>query len=965
MIPYQRLLVLIMVVCSTSLWAQRKPKFDLSPTEADDRMLGLSIREMMEFNSAFNHVDARCIGPTIMGGRVVDVDVDPADANHFFVAYASGGCWETRNNGTSFTPLFDHEFVMTIGDIAVDWSNDPVVWIGTGEVNSSRSSYSGIGVFRGQADEQGHWHWQHVGLSDTQHIGRVLIDPNNTSTVYVASLGHLFSESDARGVFKTSDGGKTWQHVFLPPHGAGCVDLIMDPRNSSVLYATSWNRIRHPWSFQGNGIGSSVWESQDGGKNWTDIAAQNDGVASKFNNAPSASIGRIGLAMHHGDSARKLYCIIDNHSPQSGQQASHESGLKPTDFKAMSVPNFLNLEDSLLNQFMHKFDFEEKWTAVEVKQQVRDGKIPVVAFYDFCYNANDDLFEAAIIGPEVYSYDFETREWTRTHEGTLDDLVYTYGYYFGLIRVSPVNPDDLYIAGVPLLKSKDRGKTWSAIQPANVHVDHHALWINPKNPRHLINGSDGGLQISYDDGENFINCNNIPVGQFYAIGIDDSKPYQVFGGLQDNGVWYGSSASMVDRSWYASGHHPFRELIGGDGMQVQVDHRDNATVYSGYQFGNYQRCDLKTGEAIPLVVKHQLGERPLRWNWQTPILLSKFNQDILYIGSNKLHRSVDRGEHFETLSGDLTLGGTNGEIPFGTLTAIDESPLQFGWLVTGSDDGRIHLSTDNGYTWNEIGITLPKLWVSRIQCSSHAKQRMYVTLNGTRQDHFKPYVFVTEDAGKTWKSITANLPMEPINVIREDRLNPNVLYVGTDHGLYMSVNRGMSWQCFSNLPAVAVHDLIIEPDQDELVVGTHGRSIWIVPLSKVRESWTLPENEYRLLHVANVVWSPNWGKSWNQWIEVEKPQFNINAWLPALPRASAAMVLYSGEDELISLPIPEKQNGLIQVIYDGRVNSSWCEAKAWSVAEDGSVFLPPGDYEWRLVVNGKVCDRKSWSMMEE
>ncbi len=954
-----------LVISALAASSQRKTKFDLSPTDADDRILGLVQRGMMEFNSDFLNVEARCIGPTVMGGRVVDVDVDPNNPNHFFVAYASGGCWETTNNGTSFTPIFDRELVMTIGDIAVAWSDHPTVWIGTGEVNSSRSSYSGVGVFKGQADAQGKWNWRHLGLNDTQHIGRIVLDPSNPDIAYVASLGHLFSESDARGIYKTKDGGTSWQHIFFPPHGAGCVDLIIDPLNPSILYAASWNRIRHPWSFQGHGIGSSVWETTNAGESWTDIAMQPDGNSSKFMNTPGSDVGRIGLALHHSKAGRRLYCIVDNHHPQSEGPAQKTSALKPADFKMMSKENFLVLEDSLLKQFFKQHGFDESLTVSDAKRQVNEGKVEVSAFYDYCYDANSDLFEAPIIGPEVYTYDFESKSWNRRHADLINDLVYTYGYYFGLIRVSPSNPEHLYIAGVPLLKSKDGGKTWRAIQPENVHVDHHALWINPNNPNHLINGSDGGLQISYDDGETFVNCNHIPVGQFYAIGIDAAHPYNVFGGLQDNGVWYGSSTSKVDREWYASGHHPFKELLGGDGMQVQVDQRNNTLVYSGYQFGNYQRFDLSTGASMPLVVKHTLGERPLRWNWQTPILLSKFNQDILYIGSNKLHRSVDRGEHFETLSGDLTYGGTNGEIPFGTLTCIDESPLQFGWLVTGSDDGKIHLSTDNGYTWNEIGSALPALWVSRIQCSAVRKKRIYVTLNGTRKDHFAPYVFVTEDAGKTWKSISGNLPMEPVNVIREDAKNPDVLYLGTDHGLYISVTRGGSWQRLSDIPSVPVHDLVIAPEEDELVVGTHGRSIWIVPLARVREAIAQSITTFKLLDTPALEWNADWGSSWNQWLSSLKPNVTVYAWLPTPVSDQSFIALYSQDEELTRIPIPKGNHGLVHVSFDGRLDASFCESKEWKLAPDDHVYLPVGTYEWRLLVNGQVIDSKEWKVFTD
>jgi photosystem II stability/assembly factor-like uncharacterized protein len=408
--------------------------------------------------------------------------------------------------------------------------------------------------------------------------------------------------------------------------------------------------------------------------------------------------------------------------------------------------------------------------------------------------------------------------------------------------VSPQNPDKVVILGFYALMSIDGGKNFKKMDGDNVHPDHHALWINPLRDEHMINGNDGGINITYDDGKNWFKANSPAVAQFYAIAVDNAKPYNVYGGLQDNGSWYGPSNHNETAEWYESGKYAYASLNGGDGMQVQVDTRENKIVYTGYQFGNYSRVDKSNPMSDGLAVRpvHDLGESPLRFNWQTPILLSSHNQDVFYIGSNHLHRSFNKGENLQAISGDLTGGGKKGNVPFGTLTSITESPLRFGLLYTGSDDGYIHVTHDGGANWKAVHTGLPKqvqgLYVSRLVSSKFAEGRVYLTLNGYRNDHFDAYVFVSEDFGQTWKRIATDLPAEPVNVIREDPKNQNILYIGTDNGLYVSLNKGansFAWK--GGLPRVAVHDIAIHERKNEIVVGTHGRSLYIASLNKIQE----------------------------------------------------------------------------------------------------------------------------------
>jgi photosystem II stability/assembly factor-like uncharacterized protein len=988
-----KIIFLMMLLLSSSIdvMSQKKNKREqpasvIAATPASARVSAESQREQLKQASLTKNISARSVGPTVMSGRVVDIEVDPKNPHHFFVAYASGGLWVTENNGQSFSPIFDHEAVMTIGDFDVAWNANETIWIGTGEVNSSRSSYSGVGVFKGTKsiiDGVSSWRWENKGLGETHHIGKVLIHPANNDIIWIAALGHLYTSSKDRGVYKSTDGGNTWQQVFYVNETTGCVDLIFDPKNPDELYAATWHRTRTAWNFEGSGAGSGVYQSTDGGKNWK-IISHNTAAEknSNFNETPSQFVGRIGLAMHHSDKGKILYAMLDNqsHRPkESADKKDDELGIKKNDFMNMSKETFLALNDSVLNIFLNRNGFEEGMDAKKIKEMINNDAIKPSAVYDYLYDANEDLFNTPIVGAEVYKFDFSSSKWQRTHEDYLDDVVYTYGYYFGLIRVSPSDPEKLYIAGVPLISSDDGGKSFKGINPDNVHADHHALWINPQLAGHIINGSDGGVQISYDDGQNFVNCNSIPVGQFYTVQVDNAENYNIYGGLQDNGVWYAPHDATIDESWKVTGRNPFMELMGGDGMQVMVDQRDNQTVYTGFQFGNYSRINKNSGEEKGLHVSHKLGERPLRWNWQTPILLSSFNQDILYICSNKVHRSTNQGESFETLSGDLTQGEKLGNVPYGTITCIDESKLRFGLLATGSDDGLVHISKDNGYTWENISAGLPKnLWVSRVQFSSHQLKRIYVTLNGYRQDHFQPYVFVSDDFGITWKNIASNLPIEPVNVIREDPASANILYLGTDHGLYVTISGGKSWMLLSDdLPEVAVHDLAIQHRERDLVVGTHGRSIWIIDLEEITALENLKDS-CSFLFNHKPINLRSFGGGWNKWFTQPERHASF-AYYSGAESQSASMEIVFGDSLVVrKIDIASVDKGLNYFDYNLTIDEKVIEELENAMnanlkadeekvnikkSDNGLYYLPKGEY--KIVLKTKDCANKSAPLVIE
>ncbi|MCU0349179.1 MAG: glycosyl hydrolase, partial [Saprospiraceae bacterium] len=403
-------------------------------------------------------------------------------------------------------------------------------------------------------------------------------------------------------------------------------------------------------------------------------------------------------------------------------------------------------------------------------------------------------------------------------------------------------------------------------------------WMNPSRAGHLVLGNDGGINISYDDGEHWVKCNTPPVGQFYAVAVDMAQDYNVYGGLQDNGVWTGPHNYEAGVGWHDTGHYPYKSLLGGDGMQVAVDSRDNETVYTGYQFGNYFRVNRSTGQSEGITPTHELGERPLRWNWQTPIHLSRHNEDILYIGSHKLHRSFNQGKDWVAISGDLTNGGMQGDVPFGTLTTIHESPMKFGLIYTGSDDGKVHVTKDGGNAWNDISANLPAgLWVSRMQASLHEQGRVYLALNGYRNDNFEALVFVSENYGDTWRRIGTDLPLEPVNVLKEDPSNPELLYLGTDNGLYASLDRGQNFmQLKENLPAVAVHDLVVHPREHELLVGTHGRSLYLADIRHVQQLRdSILAEELFVFELEKLKFRGSWGSAWNAWSKnVPEPKVN-------------------------------------------------------------------------------------------
>ncbi|WP_460220258.1 WD40/YVTN/BNR-like repeat-containing protein [Psychroserpens sp. MEBiC05023] len=901
----------------------------------------LNKKAQLTKTSLVKNVAFKNIGPTVMSGRVTDLAVNPENPIEFYVGYASGGVWHTTNNGTTFTPILDTSDTQNVGDIAVDW-NTRTIWVGTGENNSSRSSYAGIGILKSTDNGKT---WQNMGLKDSHHIGRILINPNNPDEVVVGVTGHLYSPNQERGIYKTIDGGNTWSQTLFVDDMSGIIDVQTNPNNFNLMFASSWTKDRKAWNFDGSGNNSAIFKSTDAGNTWAKVSTEKSGFPT------GKGVGRIGLAVFDNNI---VYAIHDSQfrRPSEGKKDSESNILNKDDFKSMTTETFLKLDNKKLNDYLKMNGFQEKYRADNVKQMVRSGNVKPIDLAKYLEDANSMLFDTPVIGTEVYKSVDGGITWNKTHDDYLDDIYYSYGYYFGHIYVAPNNADNIYIYGVPIVKSKDGGQTFTSISAENVHADHHALWINPKNPDHLINGNDGGVNITYDDGGNWIKNNSPSVGQFYAINVDNAQPYNVYGGLQDNGVWVGAHNAREDKSWHQSGQYPWESIMGGDGMQIQIDNRDNNVVYTGFQFGNYFRLNLETDEQTYIQPKHELGENPYRFNWQTPILLSPHNQDILYLGGNKLMRSMNQGKDWTAISSDLTNGGKQGNVAYGTLTSISESPFQFGLIYTGSDDGLVQVTKNSGGSWTNISNGLPKdLWVSRVIASQHKKERVYVTLNGYRWDDFKAYAYMSDDYGNTWKSISSNIPASPVNVIKEDPENENILYLGTDNGAYISFNQGQYWEAFSNgLPNVAFHDIVVQPDAKHLLLGTHGRSIYLTnigPLQKMNND--MKSKAVTLFKVNDTRFSSRWGSSWSKWFDPYEPEIDIAFY--SNTSGDKTIKVFAQNDILLNEMTVKADKGFNYATYDLTLTEKGRKALLKdntsidiNKAKNGKYYIPKGTY---------------------
>jgi photosystem II stability/assembly factor-like uncharacterized protein len=707
----------------------------------------------------------RNLGPFRMGARTSDIAVPDAPAKDhlytFYVSFWTGGVWKTTNNGTTFEPIFDAQTKLSIGDVTVAPSNANIVWVGTGDAFTSRSSYAGDGVYK--STDAGRT-WRNMGLKDSHHIARIAIHPTNPDIVYVAAMGHLFSENAERGVFKTTDGGATWQKVFFVNDKVGVIDLVMNPKNPEVLYAAAYDKQRLPWQMVNGGPGSGIHKTTNGGRTWTKLGG----------GLPEGRIGRIGLDSFYGN-PDILYAVVENQNPRPA---------------------------------------------------------PATTTY----------------GGQVYRTDNAGATWTRMNAD--DYNVSPKGpYYFSQIRVDPGNDQHILVTQDGYRRSLDGGRTWNApgIFP-RMFGDYRTLWIDPQNPDRMIAGSDGGIAISYDGGRTGDHFANIPVGEIYSIGVDMEDPYNLYAGLQDHEHWKGPSNGPLGRvttwDWMAVGDN--------DGIFTQVDPTDSRWLYTTRQYGGHTRVDQLHGYETNIWPQRAQGD-PYRFQWITPIHISPHDSKVIYAGAQFLLRSTDRGDHWTEISPDLSTndksriireseGGVPGGIPWFAITSIAESPITQGVIWAGTSDGKVQVTRDDGTSWTDTTARITAAggrvdaYVSRVRASSHVAGRAYVAKNGYRFDDFKPYLYRTDDFGATWTSIAGNLPNEPINVVWEDRKNPDLLFVGNDTGVFVSITRGARWvKMNNNMPNVAVHDLVVHPRENDLILGSYGRDFWITNVGALQD----------------------------------------------------------------------------------------------------------------------------------
>jgi photosystem II stability/assembly factor-like uncharacterized protein len=841
----------------------------------------------------------RNIGPANMMGRIVDVEGIPSPSKTLYMSTAAGGVWKSTNNGLTWRAVLDTARVASGGDLAIAPSDTNVVYWGTGEPNSRNSISPGGGLYK---STDGGKSWRFLGLAETRHIGRIQVHPTDPNTVWVAALGHAWGPNPERGLYKSTDGGATWRLVKFINAQTGFVDVQVHPTNPSVLFASSYQRVRGPYFLSSGGPGSALWKSTDGGETWSEVAG---------GGFPATPKGRIEIA-------------IARSNPQ----------VMYTQVEADTAPN-------------------------AVKEPARaPARRP-----SGLYRSADGGATWAYMNPE------NTRP-----------------FYYSQVRVDPTDENRVYWSSTPVKFSSDGGKT-AGNTTQGIHVDHHAMWIDPKDGQRIVVGNDGGIGVSMDRGGNWHFPNSVALGQFYNISADNAVPYRVCGGLQDNGSWCGPSrrkqGPVTNAMWHNVG--------GGDGFVTNQDPTDPDLLYSTSQGGNMGRLRFSTGERTALrkptwresgylawsdsiaaawpdttqkqttaqkkaIAAFRARQRAdsvawsLRWNWNTPYLISRHNPATLYFGANRVLKSVKHGDEMFPISPELsyadsaklhvalrTTGGITPDVTgaetFGTVVSLNESPVRPGLLYAGTDDGRVWVTRNDGAAWEELTGRFPGLpagsYVSRLEPSRFDTAAFYVTFDNHRRDDYTPYVYATRDGGRTFASLAATLPRghaDFVHVIREDPKNRDLLFLGTDVGAYVSLDRGATWKRFmAGLPTVPVHDLLIHERDGELIAGTHGRSIWIVDITPLQQLTPAVRAAKAALFTPRVAhqWGEapvNGGNPGQGVFAAPSPAYGATLWYhvaEGAPGQARLVIQDAAGDTLRTLTGPARA-GLHQVVWDMR-----------------------------------------------
>lgn len=868
--------------------------------------------------SLLNGIEPRTIGPATMSGRIVDLAVLESDPSTFFVASSTGGLFKTVDGGLTWSDIFRDEGTHSIGDVVVHQANPEVLWVGTGERASRQSSSWGDGVYRSL---DGGETWTNMGLTDSKHIGRIRLHPDDPNVVFVAAMGHLWGPNDERGLYRSTDGGETWERVLFVDDETGVVDVILSPDNPDVIFASSYQRRRRPWGFHGGGPGSALWKSTDGGDTWTKLT--NSGLD---NGLPQGDIGRIGIDIYRAD-PRIVY-------------ASVEQGER--------------------------------------------------------YNAST-AYEQRLAG--IYRSEDGGETWQQMSDWNPRPM------YASQITVDPSDDQRIYMVN-SYSWSDDGGRTFT-VPRQTLHGDDRLVWVNPSDSDHVMKADDGGLGISWDRGATFLYVTNLPISQFYRVGVDNSVPFRVCGGLQDNGSWCGPSATyraegILNEDWTKWG--------GGDGFRNVIDTTDNRTLYVESQYLGLNRRDLITGETKtirpnqpegfigprrnwrtwpdPSDPFERLGNAMPPGNWDGPFIISPHDPHTLYAGLNELFVSRDRGDTWTAL-GDLTTGtdrrsleimaqqpdsfvlSLDDGIPYWpTLSDIAESPLEAGVLFVGTDDGLVQVSRDGGATWADVTGAIPGLpelvWINGIEPSRHSAGRAYLVANNYRNDDYENYLWVTEDYGASWSRIDAGLPAERVlRTVREDPRNPDVLWLGTELGLFVSLDRGESWsELKGSMPTMAFNDLVVHPRDNDLVLATHSRGIWIYDNVNAFQELT-PEVRARAAHLFTIEpaeqirYNDERGHTGDMIFYGDNPPAGaiVDFWLADDADAVSLTVHDRSGAQIASIDVAQPKAGLNRAVWNLRHDRPGGApaggTSGWNRMPPGPLVVP-GHYTVRLSAAGAV-----------